>query len=326
MVCRFITVMVVLQLLFTGGWMIKPAWSAEPRITVALVIDAKSHLHDRVLVGLKQSIDERGLSNFYLRPIDINNPDNAEALKATDIDYAIAVGVKPTHFTLKLNPAYPVLYTLVPERTFEVIASQEKPVGAHGHDQDYVIYLGQSASRQLALSEVVTGRKCIVGVVTGEYSSHEAQTLEKVARDRDVDLVVKRASTKDMAIDDFRQVLKQSDVYLALYDTEILNRHNAKWLLYMAYQMNKPVIGFSPSYTHAGAVASIFSTPEQIGQQSAEWVMDMLANRPMAHRSYPKYFTITTNPDIQRNLRLENLSPEQIANLIRRKEREPGND
>jgi putative ABC transport system substrate-binding protein len=311
----------IFPLLWVSSGLVTPAWSAERQVTVALVIDANSRIHNEAVAGIKQAIDEHGEKNLYFRVININNPDSARAIKARDIDYAIVTGVKPALFALKHNPAYPVLYTLIPEGTYKEIIEKRIPANAQSLDDDYVIFLGQTASRQLALTRAVTGEKCRIGIVAGEYSRYEAKALQNTALDKDFELVVKQASSHDMAIDDIKQMLKDSDIYLALYDTNILNRHNAKWLLYMAYKMNKPVIGFSSSYTRAGAVASIFSTPEQIGRQSGEWLLDMLHKRLVLHHQHPKYFSVTTNPNIQRILRLKRLSGEEIKTIIQNGEK-----
>lgn len=316
MFARIAKFVLIFQLLLVSGWIVTPAWSAEHKVTVALVIDADSRIHDKAVAGIKQAIDESGNGNTFFRAININNPDSAAAVNSADIDYAIVVGVKPALFTLKQNPAYPVLYTLIPESTYKEIISERIASEEHSPSDDYVIYLGQTASRQLTLTELVTGKKCRVGLVIGEHSGRRIKDLKVAALESDTQLVAKQTLSEDTAIDDIKQVLMDSDIYLALYDSNILNRHNAKWLLYMAYKMNKPVIGFSSSYTRAGAVASIFSTPEQIGRQSGEWLMDMLKHRTVTKQQHPKYFSVTTNPNIQRILRLERLSGEELKQGI----------
>ena len=117
---------------------------------------------------------------------------------------------------------------------------------------------------------------------------------------------------------DIASMLKPEVFNHPVINIELIETHIA-WVILtgdFAYKMKKPVIGFSASYTRAGAVASIFSTPEQIGRQSGEWLLDMRAKKTVSHTQYPKYFTITTNPNIQRVLRLERLSGEKIKNIM----------
>lgn len=319
---RLAKLILIFQILLVSSEVITPAWSAEQPLTVALVIDADSRIHDKTVTGVKQAVDEYSQENVNFRAININNADSIEAITAKDIDYAIVVGVKPALFTLKHKPAYPVLYTLIPESTYKKITSLT-PKGA---DDDYVIFLGQKPSRQLALAQAIAGKKSRVGIVVGEQSRYEADELKKAVSGKDIQLVIKQSASEKTAIDDIKQMLMASDIYLALYDANILNPYNAKWLLHLAYKMNKPVIGFSSSYTRAGAVASIFSTPEQIGRQSGEWLLDMLKHRPVPKQQHPKYFSITTNPGIQRILHLKRTTENEIKHIISRSEEVPGND
>ncbi|MDT8404224.1 ABC transporter substrate-binding protein [Sulfuriflexus sp.] len=313
-------------LLLLGSGISTSVCSAENRLVVALVIDADSHIHDKTVAGIKLAVNSAGHEQAHFHIIDINKPASVAAIKASAIDYAIVVGVKPALFALKQNLSYPHLYTLIPENTYREIIRQGQPASRPVTNKNHVIFLGQMPERQLALARVVMGKKSRVGLVVGDNSHAEAMALQQAATTRNIQLVMQRVSAAETVIDDIKQVLKGSDIYLALYDTNIINRHNAKWLLYMAYKMKKPVIGFSASYTRAGAVASIFSTPEQIGRQSGEWLLDMLAKKTVSHTQYPKYFTITTNPNIQRILRLERLSGEKIKTIMQRNEQAIVND
>lgn len=308
-------------LLIAWSGLFAPALAVASGMTVALVIDEKSRLHERFLSGLMPIINKSGHGDFQLRAIDINDPADTKSLNAPDIAYAIAVGVKPARFTLSHNPPYPVLYTLIPEGTYEEIIGEYPIQGSHEAARRYVIYLSQKPSRLLHLGQLLTPEKARIGMVVGDYSNHQRQGIEQAASSAGLDLVTQYAATKDAAIRKIEKTLETTDIYLALYDTTILNRQNAKWLLYMAYKMRKPVIGFSNSYTRAGAVASIFSTPEQIGQQSGDWLLSMVQGKAVPEHQHPNYFTVSINTNIQRMLRLERHSGEEIKRIIEDRER-----
>jgi len=254
-----------------------PVCAAENRLVVALVIDADSHIHDKTVTGIKLAVNSAGHEQPHFHIIDINKPASVEAIKASTIDYAIVIGVKPALFALKQNLSYPHLYTLIPENTYKEILGQGQPASRLVTNKNHVIFLGQMPERQLALTRVVMGEKSRVGLVVGDNSRAEAMALQQAATTRNIQLVMRRVSAAKTVIDDIKHVLKGSDIYLALYDTNIINRHNAKWLLYMAYKMKKQVIGNSASCTRAGAVASIFSTPVQIGRQRGEMLLAIWA-------------------------------------------------
>ncbi len=93
---------------------------------------------------------------------------------------------------------------------------------------------------------------------------------------------------------------------LALYDPVAFKPVTAKWLLYMAYQRGLPVIGFSRAYLKAGAVASVFSTPEQIGRQAGEWLLQWLESggKDLGDPQYPKYYSVDFNQPVAESLEI----------------------
>ncbi|MGE0372659.1 MAG: hypothetical protein AB7Q01_12290, partial [Gammaproteobacteria bacterium] len=115
-----------------------------------------------------------------------------------------------------------------------------------------------------------------------------------------------------------------NDVILAVPDAEALTPNIAKWLLYMAYQKEIPVIGFSKAFVDAGALGAIFTTPEQIGRQAAEIVLravlqardkrDVVWKLPPPQ--YPVYFNVEINDSVARSLKLILHSDQHLAQSL----------
>ena len=105
---------------------------------------------------------------------------------------------------------------------------------------------------------------------------------------------------------------------LAISDPKALNRNNAKWLLYTAYQEKSPVIGFSSAYVRAGAAAAVYSTPGQFGRQAAELVQRWLRGKAgcLLQPEYPAYFRVATNPAIIHSLGGINTDDEELERLL----------
>ena len=74
----------------------------------------------------------------------------------------------------------------------------------------------------------------------------------------------------------------------------------------MAYQRRLPVIGFSKAYVKAGAVAAVYTTPEQIGRQAGEEVIHWLQNGSEGFRDsqYPTDYEIAFNLPVAESLEL----------------------
>jgi ABC-type uncharacterized transport system substrate-binding protein len=101
-------------------------------------------------------------------------------------------------------------------------------------------------------------------------------------------------------------LIKDNKALLAVYDSVALNPNISKWLLYLAYQHRVPVIGFSRAYVDAGALAAVYSTPEQIGRQAAEIVYDYIEGNSgsLPLQIYPKYFSLGLNRSVARSIGL----------------------
>ena len=114
-------------------------------------------------------------------------------------------------------------------------------------------------------------------------------------------------------------MLDRIDVLLALPDVKIHNRRNVSSILLTTYRNRIPLIGFSSAYVKAGALAAIYSTPENIGDQLAELTVQLLtADGIMQQVIYPKYFSLSINSRVARSLGLQlQFDSEDLAQLIR---------
>lgn len=289
--------------------------------TVGILFDSSSELHEEAIVGVEQKLKEGEVSNVKFVRIDINQSHFEQVIHNDKFDFLISFGIEAAKSAITTNIEYPILYAMVPKQSYLQLANQNPGSANTISGQKYVLYLEQKPSRQLLVINALLGDDIDIGLVVGEYSRHEGEEIAKLARLQNERVTVEVVNENEQPIELVRDVLKHSDVYVALYDSRVLDSQNARWLLYMAYRMRKPVIGFSPSYTRAGALASIYATPQQVGMQVAEWVIEMINGHLVEQVQYPKYFTVSVNDNIRRLLRIDKRSEEEIANLIKKRER-----
>ena len=106
------------------------------------------------------------------------------------------------------------------------------------------------------------------------------------------------------------------DILLATPDAAVWQPSSAKWLLYLAYQQGKPVVGFSEALTRAGTIASVYSEPEQIGRQIAEAIKAFSEGRvDWQKNTGPKYYQHSVNESIANSLGIS----DAILNAIKEK-------
>jgi ABC-type uncharacterized transport system substrate-binding protein len=120
-----------------------------------------------------------------------------------------------------------------------------------------------------------------------------------------------------------RDLIATADLFIAINDPLALSRENAKWLLYVAYQKQVPVIGFSKTYVKAGAAAAVYSEPEQIARQSAELARDWgsSSGRCLPSPSHAKYFNVTINHAVSQSLGSSLHNEDELVRLILEQEK-----
>ncbi|MBK8163379.1 MAG: hypothetical protein IPK65_09585 [Gammaproteobacteria bacterium] len=202
-----------------------------------------------------------------------------------------------------------VLNILTTKEAYEAVWNDDS--GRYG-DSLSAIYLEQPVARQIRFIRLALPRHKRCGVILGKRSLHLMDDLGTAAENSRLLLTTVDLSAARKPIDGIKDVLGSNDVILAVPDAEALTPNIAKWLLYMAYQKEIPVIGFSRAFVDAGALGAIFTTPEQIGRQAAEIVLRAglsARDRPdvawtLPPPQYPAYFNVEINDSVARSLKL----------------------
>ncbi|MGB5397717.1 MAG: ABC transporter substrate binding protein, partial [Gammaproteobacteria bacterium] len=129
------------------------------------------------------------------------------------------------------------------------------------------IEIKQPPCRYLSLIKIINMGWERVGYLSTSADDIRVQLLQDCASKLDFKLV-KNVITGDNSLPDATdRILRDSDILLALPDNIIYNRHSVKNILLSAYRHRIPVIGFSDNFVRAGALASVYSTPDQLAEQ-----------------------------------------------------------
>lgn len=213
-------------------------------------------------------------------------------------DLIVAVGVRAAQEMVALNLTAPILTTLIPRQAFEKISRQRDS------RQFSAIFLDQPLARQMELIRQALPDRARVGVVMGPDSQNELKAVQSAAREARFGLAVEKISTTEELLPALQRVLADSDVLLALPDPLVFSKSTVQSLLLTTYRYQDPVIGFSQAYVKAGALAAVYTTPEQAGRQAGEMLLHALAGKSwlLPPPEYPKYFSISVNYQVARSL------------------------
>lgn len=254
---------------------------------------------------------------------DFNSPEN-KSFRETDLILAIGQKATKTAFRLTSSPnnSKPILSTLVLSQAYRnALAQEKKLVRKTSHT---AIFLDNPPLRQIILARILLGDIHRIGILSSDFSHDSIISLEKTLRPFGIELRTEHIEAEDNLIRKLSYVLRDSNMLLAIPDPAILNRTTARNILLTTYRHRIPVIGFSESYVKAGALAAVFSSPEQIARQTGETLAKIISsNRNIFPKpAYPNYFSVAINNGVAQSLGIQSQRPDDLRDEIQQQLRQ----
>jgi len=276
--------------------------------SVDLLLSGPERLYDRVADGLQAQLDADGTpATITLRRA---MPDQPPSTAAADL--TVAVGMAACERALAVASRPPLLCTLVPKAGFETLTGGRRPAHVSA------IYLDQPVERQLSLARILVPDATRAGLLAGPTFRDQRAAATRHARMAGLTLDIEIANDERAAARAIQRLVAHNDLILPVYDPAVLTPSSAKWLLHLAYQKQRPVVGFSRAYVDAGAVAAVFTEPEQIGRQTGQTVARFFRGngRRLPAPSYPSAFRVAVNRPVASALGLSPPTDAVLAQLI----------
>lgn len=226
------------------------------------------------------------------------------ALAQAELDQAnliVAVGARAATRLAALPGRAPLLVTLMPREGFDRLAAAGSEGGARPMS---AIHLDQPLGRQMALVRLALPEARRIGVLLGPATAPKYDALAAAAQEHGLRLEARQVLRPGDLAPALLGLLPEIDLLLALPDPAVFNGETIQMILLSAYRHQRPLVGFSASYTRAGAVISLYSTPEQIGTQAADMLRAALANGRLPPPRYAREYRISVNPHVAHTLGL----------------------
>jgi len=167
------------------------------------------------------------------------------------------------------------------------------------------ILLDQPLYRYLAFCKLLLDVDSVGMLTTEPIETGAAET--RVLEELNFSLNGYRIDSHHKLLPLLRQLLQQNDALLMLPQNEIYNRDTLKGVLLTSYRFRKPAISYSPAHVKAGALASIYSSPADIGRHLA-----LVINRRLQHPQapapayeYARFYSFATNIRVAHALNLK---------------------
>ena len=286
-----------------------------------VVADIKHPFHEQLIQALRTKLHEDKYA------IEIHDHNKWPLPARTHHDLIIAIGIQAAQNQAMLTPT---LYLSITRTEFEKITQS---VDYKHKDRFSAIFSEQPFHRQLELIRMLPGNFTRIGVLYSEDSKNIIPQLKAVAEKKNLTIVDQQADLNSSlpltsVVTDLIQ-RQHSEILLAIPDIKIYNRKTIKGLLMTGYRHRVPLVGYSQHYVVAGALAAVYSTPEQIARQAAEIISaDLAQDKPpgsqlqqtekgSSSRGHdPKYFSVEVNPYVNLALHLSPINEQNIYSAL----------
>ncbi len=257
----------------------------------------------------EQSLISRGVT-VNTTVIDVVNANTAPSLQEGEL---ITIGTRAASFAYKNYPGVAVTSALVTRSGFEQLAQQS----FGGVDQALrhgvaPLLLDQPLSRFFTLGSLLVPAAQTVGILVGPANENRLPDILASAKAAGFEVNIALLKPDDNPIQIIEPVVKSSDFFVVIPDRKLINQLAAKWVLPLSYRYRKPVIAYSQKYVEAGALASVFSSPEDVAVSIADSVLKVAANGNRSAR-----FSVSLNSSVARSLGIDLQEAGQYASQLR---------
>lgn len=220
----------------------------------------------------------------------------------------VAIGTRAAQELAKKPQPAPVLCIFLPKTAYQEISFP--PETLHS-----ALFLDQPLSRLFTLTEKILSPRNQVAIITSANTPYSPQRLEKSAQQAGLHLHTHTLTENENPLEALDPLFRDADAFLALPDQSALSYATVKWILYLSYKYRKPVVGFSEKFTDAGALISLYASPEDVGEDTAQIIETWLqgAAKSLPPPAYGNGFSLSINKAIARGLNMETqLDPIQL--------------
>lgn len=260
---------------------------AEPQ-NVTVVLSEEGGAYQEFGDALRSKLAQE---NVLLSFISINQPVHDSGL-------IIAVGMKAATALAKFKTAA-ILNVFIPQEGYSRL-QQDFPRRANTFS---AIYLDQPIKRQLNLIAAALPNIHHIGILYA-IPPNDLYAMRENAAERKMTVHEQMVTPANSLPRALQELLRNSEVILALPDAEIYNAATIRNILLATYRANVPVIGFSANFVRAGGLCAVFSTPAQIATQAASVIIQYADTHSLPAAQYAQEFEVLVNIQVTRSLNL----------------------
>lgn len=274
-------------LLLCLSFLASQAWGAS----VALVLSESGGAYDEFASKLGDALSDSTWKITATTLADSSQPPPSS-------DLVVTVGSDALRKAITRADTPPIIATLLPRQSYERILSEHRRPS-----RITAIYLDQPAARQAAFFRHLFPEQKRFGLLVSPETRSLASQYRQAFSNAGLTLDIEDVDTDKALLPALTALLDRTTALLALPDSTIYRRNNVKAILITAFRQQRPIIGYSPAFVTAGALAALHTTPHQAARQTADLILASGTNLPPP--SGPSQFAIAINPNVAQALGLK---------------------
>ncbi|MFT7128821.1 MAG: putative ABC transport system substrate-binding protein [Gammaproteobacteria bacterium] len=270
---------------------------------------------------LGRQLAENGMSSSH--PTDFWLLDDVKAKSATAAmiereDVVVTVGSAAADYAVHHFVSSRIVCSFITRNAFDVITADASPDNAIT-----AVFIDQPIKRLIQISTLLRKDQSVykIGMLSQSVLAEPSLAIDASAANNDIEINSTSLLLTGNPIKQIEPLMKNSDVFIVRPNTSLFNRLVAKLVLQLSMRYKTPVIGFSEKYAKAGALLSVYASPENIGWDTglllSEWMQDPSNATPVPRDG--SEFSLVINQRIARKLSIT-LDAEQLKSTLQKME------
>lgn len=234
-----------------------------------------------------------------------------------DLDLLVTIGANAARSALEHTAETPLLATFLNRATYE--EQLARPLPGAVDRQISGIFTDQPTLYRLRLARHLLPDAQVVGTALGPDTLQLCDELTEAAAQTRFELRIAAIEVASNPSQELQPLFREADAFVVIPDSAPINRASSRWILNLGYRKRTPIIGFSQTYTRSGALASLYTSPQDVGRHAGEAIIAWLCceDQDIWQPGPSRYFTIDTNAFVAQVLGIDLPAISELQQAVR---------
>jgi len=253
---------------------------------------------------IKQSPEKKGTKLFNIKTLPIEQLKNIDSRKD---ELFISLGAQHLHTIKKKVKDSPIIYSFIKRKSLP----EKETKNIYNRS---VIYIDQPIKKLISIAEktIQNDYKNEVLILFSENNKKTIDAIKKHPKLKQGKLRVLTVKNTENSVKVIEKHLFNAAAIIATNDKKVWSNKSARWILHQAYSYKVPVIGYSEAFLKAGALASVYSSIDDIAKTTAEEAIYWLNSGKLRKKPLTPKITTKVNKNIAKALQF---SPSTIDEI-----------